>query len=60
MGNDSLFPHPYLSWKRPQNEKNGLLRRLISKGKSINNYSTDGIVFFFDELNTIPWRILSY
>lgn len=38
--------HPYSSWERGSNERhNGLLRRFIRKGKRMDNYSCEDIMF---------------
>ncbi len=55
------FAHPYSSWERPQNERsNGLLRRFIPKGHSINEYTAEEILQFADEINAKPRRKLKY
>ncbi|MBP5271280.1 MAG: helix-turn-helix domain-containing protein [Clostridia bacterium] len=59
--NCSPFAHPYSSWERPQNERsNGLLRRFIPKGHSINEYTAEEILQFADEINAKPRRKLKY
>lgn len=60
-GTDIFFAHPYSSWERPVNERhNGLLRRYIPKGVSIEGYSTEDVLFFADEMNGLPRRHLHY
>ena len=55
------FAHPYSSWERPQNERhNRIFRRYIPKGKSIDNYSSEQILEFADEMNALPRRQLEY
>lgn len=55
------YAHPYTSSERGQNERrNGLLRRFIPKGQSINQFSADEIFWFADALNAHPWRVLNY
>lgn len=55
------FAHPYSSWERPVNERhNGLLRRYIPKGVSIEQYSPEVVLSFADELNGLPRRRLGY
>ena len=60
-GTKVSFAHPYSAWERPINERtNRILRRFISKGKSIENYTSDEIRMFFDEINSLPRKRLSY
>lgn len=55
------FTHPYSSSDKAQNERhNGLLRRFIPKGDSIENYTSEEILSFADNLNDLPRRILGY
>ena len=55
------FAHPYSSWERGSNERhNGLLRRFVSKGKRIDKYTSDDILFTADWCNLLPRRILEY
>ena len=55
------FAHPYSSWERGSNERhNGLLRRLIPKGKRIDKYTSDDILFTADWCNLLPRKILGY
>ena len=55
------FAHPYSSWERGSNERhNSLLRRLIPKGKRIDKYTSDDILFTADWCNLLPRRILEY
>ena len=55
------FAHPYSSWERGTNEcHNRMLRRFIPKGKSIENYSCEDILFFADKINALPRKILGY
>lgn len=61
LGTKVYFAHPYSSWERPQNERcNGLLRYYIPKGHSINDYTSDDILGFADEINAKPRRCLGY
>ena len=58
---DIYFAHPYTSCERGTNEcHNKMLRRFIPKGKSINNYSADDIMYFADKINNLPRKILNY
>lgn len=55
------FTHPYTSCERGTNERhNGLLRRFIPKGNTINSYTIDDIAFVEDWCNTLPRKILNY
>lgn len=55
------FAHPYSSWERGSNERhNGLLRRFIRKGKRMDNYSCEDIMFIADWCNSLPRKILGY
>ena len=58
VGISVYFTHPYTSCEKGTNEcHNRMLRRFIPKGKSINDYSADDIMFFADKINNLP-RIL--
>jgi IS30 family transposase len=60
-GTKVYFAHPYSSWERPQNERhNGLLRRYIPKGVSIDRYHAEEILAFSDEINGLPRKLLGY
>ena len=55
------FTHPYTSCEKGTNEcHNRMLRRFIPKGKSIDDYSADDIMFFADVINNLPRKILDY
>ena len=55
------FAYPYSSWERGSNERhNGLLRRFIRKGKRMDNYSYEDIMFIADWCNSLPRKILGY
>ncbi len=55
------FAHPYSSWERPVNERtNGMLRKLIRKGESIDCYTAEQIRQFSDMLNSTPRKRLGY
>ena len=55
------FTHPYTSCEKGTNEcHNRMLRRFIPKGKSIDDYSADDIMFFADVINNLPRKILGY
>lgn len=60
-GTKIYFAHPYSSWERPRNERhNGMLRDYIPKGESIEQYTDDEILYFADEINSRPRRVLGY
>lgn len=55
------FTHPYTSCEKGTNEcHNKMLRRFIPKGKSIDDYSAEYILFFSDVINELPRKILNY
>ena len=58
---DIYFAHPYTSSERGTNERhNGLIRRFIPKGKSMNGYSNKAIESVQNWCNTLPRKILGY
>lgn len=60
-GTEVYFAHPYSSWERPVNERhNGLFRRYIPKGISMERYDPEDVLSFADELNGLPRRRLGY
>ena len=60
-GTQVYFAHPYSSCERPVNERsNRILRRFMSKGKSMSNYTDDQVLMFSDEINATPRKRLSY
>ncbi|MCC8072852.1 MAG: IS30 family transposase [Clostridiales bacterium] len=61
MGIPAYFTHPYTSCEKGTNEcHNRMLRRFIPKGKSIDDYSAEDILFFADKINNLPRKILNY
>lgn len=55
------FAHPYSSWERGQNERhNRIFRRYLPKNRSIEDYSSEQIQWFADDINSIPRRSLGY
>lgn len=55
------FAHPYTSGERGTNERhNGMIRRFIPKGKSMNDYSAEYIAWIELWCNTLPRKILGY
>jgi len=60
-GTKIYYAHPYTSWERPQNERhNGMLRRYVHKGVSIERYSEEDILWIADTINSLPRRNLGY
>ena len=60
-GTKVYFAHPYTSWERAQNERhNGLLRRYVPKGISIENFSDEDILWAADALNSLPRKNPGY
>ncbi len=60
-GTKIYYAHPYTSSERGTNEHhNGLIRRFIPKGKSINDYSINTIERIQTWCNTLPRKILDY
>ena len=60
-GSNVYFAHPYASGERGTNERhNGLIRRFVPKGKSINDVSLDMISKVQVWCNTLPRKILGY
>lgn len=61
FGTKVYFAHPYTSWERAQNERqNGMLRRYVPKGVSIENFSDEEILWAADALNGLPRSNLGY
>ena len=55
------FCHPYSSFERGSNERhNGILRQFFPKGRSINDFSEDEIMYYVDLINAKPRKILGY
>ena len=60
-GISAYFTHPYTSCEKGTNEcHNKMLRRFSPKGKSINDYDIEDILFFSDVINGLPRKILNY
>lgn len=58
---DVYFAHPYASWERGSNEKhNGILRRFITKGKSLKDYTIQQIKQMMHWMNHLPRKSLNY
>ncbi len=56
-----FFAHPYSSWEKGSVERhNGLLRRFIPKGKRIDRFSLDDILYVEMWCNGLPRKILGY
>ena len=55
------YAHPYSSWERPQNERhNRIFRRYLPKYTSVEQYSSEQIKTFADEMNALPRKCLNY
>ena len=55
------FTHPFSSFEKGTNERhNGLIRRFIPKGKSMQDYDVDAIGSIEEWMNTLPRKILGY
>ncbi len=61
LGCSIYFSHPYSSWERPVNERhNGMLRKYLPKGKSMDAYTPAEVLFFSDRMNGLPRKRLGY
>ncbi|SFM38222.1 IS30 family transposase, partial [Salibacterium qingdaonense] len=55
------YTHPYTSSERGTNERhNGLIRRFIPKGKSIDDLDDTVVAYVENWCNTLPRKILGY
>lgn len=55
------FTHPYTNCEKGTVEyHNHILRRFVSKGKSIDDYTADEIMIFTDIINRLPRKLLGY
>ena len=58
---DVYFCHPYSSWEKGTNERhNGLLRRFVKKGKSVDDLPAESIIAAAEWNNNLPRKILGY
>jgi len=58
---DTFFCHPYHSWEKGTNENtNGLVRRYLPRGKSIDDLTQQDIDEIAEELNNRPRKKLGY
>ncbi len=58
---DAFFAHPYSSYERGTNERhNRIIRRVVPKGKNIDEYSDFDIEDLEDWMNNLPRKILGY
>ena len=56
-----FFCHPYSSWEKGTCERhNGLLRRFIKKGRSIDSLPPEAIALAVQWNNNLPRKILAY
>lgn len=61
LGMDTYHADPYSSWQRGTNENtNGLLRRYIPKGTSMDTLTDDDLTDIVEELNDRPRKCLDY
>jgi len=61
LGVDLYYAHPYSSYERGTNENhNGIIRRFIPKGKSIDDISKECVERICHWMNTLPRKILNY
>lgn len=61
LGMDTYHADPYSSWQRGTNENtNGLLRRYIPKGTSMDTLTDDELTDIVEELNDRPRKCLGY
>jgi len=61
LGRPIYFCHPYHSWEKGGVENiNKLVRRYISKGSDISQYSDEDIQTIQDKLNNRPRKCLKY
>lgn len=61
LGIKVYYTHPYSSFERGTNERhNGLIRRFIPKGMSMNGFTQDDIDFIVERINSLPRKILGY
>jgi len=61
LGMDTYHADPYSSWQRGTNENtNGLLRRYIPKGTSMDTLTDDDLADIVEELNDRPRKCLDY
>jgi len=60
-GTEVYYTHPYTSSERGTNERhNGLIRRFIPKGESIDDIDEKLIAYVENWCNTLPRKILGY
>ena len=53
--------HPYKSCERAQSERhNRIFREYVTKGKSIESYSAEHILWFAEDMNSLPRHSLGY
>lgn len=61
LGSELFYAHPYSSFERGTNENhNGIIRRFIPKGKSLDYLSEGEVARIAYWMNTLPRKILSY
>jgi len=61
LGISVFFCHPYHSWEKGTNENtNGLVRRYLPRGSSLENITQDDLDDIAWELNNRPRKTLQY
>ena len=61
LGSELFYAHPYSSFERGTNENhNGIIRRFIPKGKSLDYLSKGEIDRIANWMNALPRKILGY
>ena len=61
LGVNFYYAHPYSSYERGTNENhNGIIRRFIPKGKSIDDIPKESVERICNWMNTLPRKILNY
>ena len=60
-GCEVYYAHPYSAWERGSNERhNGLIRRMVPKGKSMDGLDVEKVAEIENWCNTYPRKILDY
>lgn len=60
-GCEVYYAHPYSAWERGSNERhNGLIRRMLPKGKSMDGLNAEKVAEIENWCNTYPRKILDY
>jgi len=60
-GCEVYYVHPHSAWERGSNERhNGLIRRMVPKGKSMDGLYAENVAEIENWCNTYPRKILGY